>query len=200
MKIYFYRTNNKINNKFYYGTHKENSSKYLGSGVMLNRAIRKYGKENFEHIILKEFNTREEAFAFEDRFLKLYKISSLKESYNIKDEGIGGDTFTNNPRKEEIRALKSKAQNKRFEDPEARAKCNVFKNISEERREGLSKIWSKASTGRLNGRSKKVWYKDRMFHTIDEMAEALGISREQAKYRLKLPKFMDYCYGLSCDG
>ena len=38
---YFYRTSNKIDNKFYYGIHKTDDLKdgYLGSGKRLNRAI-----------------------------------------------------------------------------------------------------------------------------------------------------------------
>lgn len=44
-----YRTVNIINSKFYIGVHSSNDKKdkYIGSGVALKRAIKKYGRENF---------------------------------------------------------------------------------------------------------------------------------------------------------
>jgi hypothetical protein len=43
-----YRTVNQINQKFYIGVHKTMNpmDNYLGSGKILGRAIKKYGKEN----------------------------------------------------------------------------------------------------------------------------------------------------------
>jgi len=43
-----YKTTNKINNKFYVGYDTKNNPKYLGSGLLLKRAIEKYGQENFK--------------------------------------------------------------------------------------------------------------------------------------------------------
>jgi hypothetical protein len=103
MKGYFYITKNLINGRFYYGTSTVgNEKKYFGSSPLLEKAIKKYGKENFEHTPLKYFETREKAFMFEDRFLKLYKISNNSKSYNLKDAALGGDTLKNNPKKESI--------------------------------------------------------------------------------------------------
>lgn len=99
-KSYFYKIINKINGNFYYGS--GSSDNYLGSGNMLSDAYDKYGIENFDFIILKYFETRNEAYDFEDRFLKLYKISKIRKSYNMKDAGLGGDTITNHPNKELI--------------------------------------------------------------------------------------------------
>jgi hypothetical protein len=88
---YFYKTTNLINGKFYYGSGSDEN--YLGSGSRFQTALLKYGKEYFTHERLRYFETREEAFLFEDKFLKLYKISSLNESYNLKDEAIGGNNW-----------------------------------------------------------------------------------------------------------
>lgn len=93
---YFYITKNLINGKFYYGSGTVgNEKKYYGSNSNLDKARKKYGDENFEHIPLKYFETREEAFIFEDRFLKLFKISKNPMSYNMKDSGKGGNTIEN---------------------------------------------------------------------------------------------------------
>jgi hypothetical protein len=64
---YFYKTENKINNKFYYGVHRTDdlNDGYLGSGIRIQRAILKYGAENFNKEILKFFDTYEEALNYE---------------------------------------------------------------------------------------------------------------------------------------
>ena len=62
-QYYFYKTTNTINQQFYYGS--GSRKYYLGSGVHLKAAIEKYGKENFQFEILKTFETREDAYAFE---------------------------------------------------------------------------------------------------------------------------------------
>lgn len=199
MENYFYRTNNLINGKFYYGSHgTKNTRPYYGSGVAVNRAIQKYGIKNFEVIILKRFTTREEAYRFEKKFLKLYKISSLLNSYNIKDDSLGGDTFTNNINKEETRAKQSISQKKRFENNFERLKTNPFKDVSNERLIELKNIWSKASKGKLNGRARKITIDGKLYYTIDEAAEDLNLTRQQIKYRLKIDKFVNFKY--SCDG
>jgi hypothetical protein len=199
MENYFYRTNNIINGKFYYGSHGgKNTRSYYGSGVAINNAIRKYGIKNFEVIILKRFETRDEAYYFEKKFLKIYKISSLLNSYNIKDDSLGGDTFTNNINKEAIRINQSIAQNKRFESDIERLKTNPFKDVSNERLIELKSIWSKASKGKLNGRARKIIVYGKLYYTIDEAAEDLNLTRQQVKYRLKTKKFIDFKY--SCDG
>ena len=92
MKIpYFYKVTNLVNGKFYYGS--GTKEKYLGSGFVLNRAKIKYGEVNFKIEKLKFFKTRQDAYNFEDRFLKLYDIASLDESYNLINNAHGGDTW-----------------------------------------------------------------------------------------------------------
>jgi hypothetical protein len=112
MLPYFYVITNKINGKRYFGSGSKQF--YFGSGTVLKNSILKYGKENFEMTILKSFETRLEAFKFEDRFLKLYKISTLSNTYNIKDSSLGGDTFTNNPNKENVRLKFSISQENNY--------------------------------------------------------------------------------------
>jgi group I intron endonuclease len=89
---YFYKTTNLLNGKFYYGSgSKEN---YIGSGVALNGAIKKYGKDNFKHERLRYFKTRQDAYNFEDRFLKLFNLRRLKKAYNLKNNGRGPDGYS----------------------------------------------------------------------------------------------------------
>jgi hypothetical protein len=150
--FYFYKTTNLLNGMFYYGSGQHKN--YYGSGKVLQRAITKYGLSNFKVEILKRFSDRKTAYEFEERFLRLYKISTLKNSYNIKDRAWGGDVFTNNPDKEAYRKSLSVAQTKRYADPNERIKANPFHNASPERTNELKKIWSECKSGSKNGRYK----------------------------------------------
>jgi hypothetical protein len=89
MNFYFYKTTNLINGKYYYGSGQKMI--YFGSGRDLKNAIKKYGEENFKFEILKYFETRQEAYDFEERFLHLYNIKDDKNSYNLTNFGCGGN-------------------------------------------------------------------------------------------------------------
>jgi len=85
---YFYVITNKANGRYYYGS--GISDGYEGSGKVLKRAYKKYGKESFEGKILRLFNTREDAFEFEGRFLSLYKLDQDPIAYNVCRNANGG--------------------------------------------------------------------------------------------------------------
>lgn len=149
VKPYFYKITNQITGKFYYGSgSKPLGKKYRSSSVLVNKSITKYGIENFSFEILKEFETRKEAFLFEDRFLKLYKISGDRNSYNLKDAGEGGWT-TQNYSKEEMTLYKkrlSEAQKGRIVSEETRKKlkkANQGKLMGdrEKQKETLRNMW-----------------------------------------------------------
>jgi hypothetical protein len=83
---------------------------YLGSGLLLKKAIEKYGIENFKREILEfcenivHLNEREKFWIAE--------LNSLDKSigYNIMKGGDGGDNYTNHPNKEQLSINFSKAQ------------------------------------------------------------------------------------------
>lgn len=88
---YVYITTNKINGKFYIGKHSTDNlnDNYLGSGIMLNNAIKKYGKENFKQRILCFCDSEEEAFEVE-KYLVTEYIVSREDCYNLHIGGDGG--------------------------------------------------------------------------------------------------------------
>lgn len=89
MEYYFtYITLNKINGKKYYGIHKTTNINdgYLGSGVLLTRAIKKYGKEHFIVIERNFFDTYEEAKQDELEFVNENIVES-EEWYNVTTGG-----------------------------------------------------------------------------------------------------------------
>jgi hypothetical protein len=97
MKQYiFYKTVNLKNGKYYYGSHYGFAGDgYLGSGLVLSDAIIKYGKESFIRYDLKIFETNDELFSFEDRFLKLHNLAKDTKCYNVKNAARGGYTLVN---------------------------------------------------------------------------------------------------------
>ena len=87
-----YKTTNLINGNFYIGQDSKNNPLYLGSGKLLNRAIEKYGKENFIKEIIECCDSKQH---LDER--EIFWILELNPVYNIAKGGSGGDTYTNNP-------------------------------------------------------------------------------------------------------
>lgn len=86
---YFYKITNNINGKFYYGIHSTNNLEdgYMGSGVLLHKAYKKYGIENFTKEIIKFFPSREECGDYEAKIITEGLIRD-KECYNLTNGGI----------------------------------------------------------------------------------------------------------------
>jgi hypothetical protein len=58
-EVIIYKVVNKVNEKIYIGQDMYNNSKYLGSGKLLRKAIRKYGKQNFIKEVIDFAETKE---------------------------------------------------------------------------------------------------------------------------------------------
>jgi hypothetical protein len=89
--IFTYKTTNMINGKIYIGVHKTNNINdgYIGSGLIISRAIKKYGKENFKREILEEFDTLAEAYLEESKIVN-ESFVNRSDTYNITIGGDGG--------------------------------------------------------------------------------------------------------------
>lgn len=98
-----YKICNKINNKIYIGKTQNDSDRYLGSGILIKRAIHKYGSENFVKTIIDYGKSIEELNYKEKFWIKYFNSTNSCIGYNISDGGDGGDLFSNNPNKEIIR-------------------------------------------------------------------------------------------------
>ena len=92
---------NKINNKKYIGITKTSVNKRWGnngSGYKNNkqslfyRAIKKYGWDNFDHIILYENLSQDEAYDIEVKLIKEYKTQDVNFGYNIQQGGQFGNS------------------------------------------------------------------------------------------------------------
>lgn len=97
-----YKTTNLINGKIYIGKDSINRNDYLGSGVLIKRAIKVYGKNNFKKEILQECKDLNELNLAEIYWINFYNSTNLSIGYNISFGGDGGDTISNHPNRDEI--------------------------------------------------------------------------------------------------
>ena len=98
-----YKTTNLINNKIYIGQDSHNDPNYLGSGKLLNRAIKRYGIHNFKKEVLEYCSDKRMLNEREIYWIDYYTSYKHTIGYNITLGGSGGDTWRHNPNKEIIR-------------------------------------------------------------------------------------------------
>jgi hypothetical protein len=86
-----YRTKNLVNGKWYIGKDALSRQYYLGSGVLLKLAIKKYGKHNFQKDILEKCSSLNELALREMHWIETTNAVTDKMSYNIATGGTGGN-------------------------------------------------------------------------------------------------------------
>lgn len=91
---YIYLITNKINGKIYIGKHSTDNLNdgYMGSGLLLANAKKKYGIENFSKDYLVFCDTKEKLNWFEKFYIKKFKALDRSIGYNISEGGDGGVT------------------------------------------------------------------------------------------------------------
>lgn len=91
---YIYLTTNLINGKKYIGKRQKSKfdESYIGSGVRLKAAVKKYGKENFKCEILYWCETKEELIQCEKDTITQYNALNDSNFYNLTAGGDGGNT------------------------------------------------------------------------------------------------------------
>lgn len=90
---YIYKTTNIINGKFYIGKRhyrKRDEKWYLGSGIYLNRAIKKFGRENFKKEIIEWCSSSEEVNIREKFWINELDALNQEIAYNLAPGGEGG--------------------------------------------------------------------------------------------------------------
>lgn len=84
-----YKTTNLVNGKQYIGRDSRNNPNYLGSGPLIKKAIKKYGKENFIKEIIEECHSFEQMVKREEYWLNYYDAGNNDLFYNLQNLGKG---------------------------------------------------------------------------------------------------------------
>ena len=125
-----YETTNLVNGKNYFGIHEVKDPDkmdpwYLGSGVLLLKAVKKYGIENFHRDIHEVFKNEESMLEWEEKTVTIDVVND-SNNYNLRTGGRYRTKFS----VESIAKLSKSAmkrQRERFKDPEERKKISRTK-------------------------------------------------------------------------
>ena len=86
-----YKTVNQDTGKWYIGKDAKNRAHYLGSGLALRHAVKKYGKQSFIKTILEQCDTLTDLSVREKHWISVTNAVADPMSYNLADGGEGGD-------------------------------------------------------------------------------------------------------------
>ena len=167
-----YKITNLINGKIYIGKDTKNNPDYLGSGVLLKKAILKYGKNNFRKEIIEEISTIHELNEREIYWIDKLKACDKNIGYNIAKGGTGGDTYSENP---DYNNIIEKLKNRKHTD-------DTKKKISENnwQKKGLGantgKKWSDEHRSKME---KIVLEKGGFFKGMKHSEESNKMNREK---------------------
>lgn len=148
--FYIYRVTNKINGKTYVGQHKYGklNDNYMGSGVLLAKAKKKYGIENFKKEILEFGIPNIDLVNDWEQMYILFERAKGKAEYNIADGGQGNLGLHHS---EETKRKLSKANKGKHLSGETRKKISETMKghkVSEETKRKIGEASSRALKGK----------------------------------------------------
>jgi group I intron endonuclease len=231
-KIYYYlyEVTNLVNGKTYIGQHITDDLEdgYMGGGLALGRAIKKYGKENFKKEVLIFARSAESLNLLEMMAVTL-EFCERRDNYNLREGGGSKGRLCSETRKkisiaksgprnhnygkkfsEETRSRMSKAQKGRIVPLEARLKHSAKmrgRKLSKEHREKLSRNSKRHKPSpQLLEKMKKLFgkpfapiYNKRTGEIVRDGVNASGFARDRG---LRQPNFVAMLKGRmpSCGG
>jgi len=140
----------------------------MGSGVLIKKAIKKYGIDSFKKEILYETEDYNDLSNAEKYWIEFYKSNNRDIGYNISNGGDGGDTISNNPKIDEIKLKISRSM--------------MGREFSSEHKEKLSK--NHDSTKRKKGKTFEEIYGIEKSEKIK-----YNLKKSRAKYKNEKERF-----------
>lgn len=148
--------------------------KYLGSGRYLKEDIKKYGKDKFKKDIVQDYYTVEELEKAEEKLILETNAVYDDNYYNVKLSSVGGDIFTTNPRKEELREMRKQQMsgegNHQYGKPKTEKMINAVKKAN----------------------SKAIEINGVKYDSTSAASKELGIKKTTIGYRLDSDKRPEY--------
>lgn len=146
MKYYFvYETTNLINGKKYRGAHQteDMNDGYLGSGAVIVKAIKKYGKENFYRSIIAFYTNVEEMYLGEAYYID-YDWICRKDVYNLITGGEGGRELSKESKEKISKNTKEQMKDKKQRELRKEAMKNswVDEDKVEKRKNKMKAAWT----------------------------------------------------------
>lgn len=167
-----YEIKNIINGKIYIGKDTTNRTSYYGSGVLIKRALKKYGKNNFTKKIIDTANDNEELSKKEIYWIEEYRKNHIL--YNITKGGDGGDTLSGHPDIDKIKVKISKSsytKGKRYEDVFGEEKSKIYKDKLK------SRLHMSLHSDKTKQKQKQYWlnywekYQDKCYYVKDKLKQ-----------------------------
>jgi group I intron endonuclease len=90
--VVIYKITNLLDGKVYIGQDSKDRDAYFGSGLLIRRAIKKYGRENFRREVLEVCHDKPSMDAAEQRWILELQSQNPAIGYNIAFGGEGGST------------------------------------------------------------------------------------------------------------
>lgn len=192
--LIIYKTTNKINGKIYIGKHSQDGLEfdgYLGSGLAINNAIKKYGRENFVRETLEVVEDKRIVNEREIFWISELDSTNKKIGYNIQK---GGDGFTSESATElnsrpEMRELHHFNTKKMWEDEEYKKKVSKVMRESrlnnpellEKQSEMMKEAWKDPEYRENFSTKMKEKWNDLEFRNRTSKAISEGQSKEESK-------------------
>lgn len=183
-----YKVTNKVNGKFYIGKHQTSNldDGYMGSGILIAKAIKKYGSESFEKDILFVFDNEEEMNSKEIEIVNINLIEDSK-CYNVGLGGQGGPLFKGRKHSERTKILLRERNLGKCHDDTTKEKisyANKNRIVSEETRRLLSdkSVCHNHTTKQKISISMKIYYESgevSVYERTDEIKEKTSNSMKQ---------------------
>ena len=184
MKYIIYKITNTKNQKIYIGKHQTLNvdDSYFGSGITLEKAIKKYGKKWFTKEVLYIFDNEFEMNEKEKEIVNEQFIST-NQTYNLGIGGEGGPHFKGKKHTEKTKKRLSEIAKKRIVSDETKKKIsegNRKRIVSDETKKKLSE---KAKLRFLSDESRKKISENVKKAMTDEVRLKISIAAKEREQR-----------------